>query len=279
MNWTEKLQHIDSRYLYILLALVIAIPLVFKLNLPIVVSPATRGAYDTVENMPSNKIALISIDWARGTAAENQPQTEVLIRHLFMRHKKFAIIAFDIQGNQLAMDIASRISKEMGRKYGIDWVDWGFQPPSNMVLIVQGLARNIQKQISHDIHGTPLSKIPVMNGIKDIHDIGFVAEITPSSTLDIWIAFIHGPYRTPLIYATTSVSIPEGFMVLDSGQISGMLGGMKGAAEYEKLLGRSDKATMGASALSSSHLLIIAMIILGNIGYISSRRRKAATQR
>ena len=53
---------------------------------------------------------------------------------------------------------------------------------------------------------------------------------------------------------------------------------MKGAAEYEHLLGRKDFATKAAGALSTSHLLIIALIIAGNIGYISSRRRRLAEE-
>jgi hypothetical protein len=39
------------------------------------------------------------------------------------------------------------------------------------------------------------------------------------------------------------------------------------------MLGQKGFATRAAGALSTSHLLIIAVIILGNIGYISSRRR------
>lgn len=64
---------------------------------------------------------------------------------------------------------------------------------------------------------------------------------------------------------------PAGFNPLDAGQIQGMLTGMKGAAEYEKLIGKPGFATKGTGALSTSHLLIIALIILGNLGLIISR--------
>lgn len=276
MNWLEKLQHIDVRIMYLLLAVVIAGPLIWHVSLPIVVTPPAQGFYDTVENMPADKLAIVSVNWAAGTEAENQPQTEALMRHLFMRHKRFAVLSFDIQGTQFAEDISRRIAKELHKEYGKDWVHWGYRPFANSQLIIQSMARDVVKAMQKDKYGTPLGRIPVMQGIKTIKDIGFIAEITPSATLDMWIAFIYGPYRTPIIYAPTSVSGPEGFNFLDAGQIKGMLIGMKGAAEYEKLLGRSDFATRGSSALSASHLLIIALIILGNIGYISSRRRRAS---
>ncbi|MHB1000268.1 MAG: hypothetical protein ACYC27_13590 [Armatimonadota bacterium] len=278
MRWFEKLQHIDTRIMYLLLAIVIAAPLIWRMDLPIIVSPAVQGAYDAVENMPDDKIAIISANWAAGTIAENQPQTEALMRHMFTSGKKFAILSFDIQGIQFATDISARLAKEYNKKYGVDYVNWGYRPFSNFVLLIQGMARNVHKSIGKDTNGTPISDIPMMKDIKNIKDIGLVAEVTPSATLEIWIGYLNGEYRPPIIYAPTAVMAPEGFNPLDAGQIKGMLTGMKGAAEYEKLLGRSDFATRGTGALSTSHLLIIVLIILGNVGYISTRRRHKKEQ-
>jgi len=274
MSVFEKLQHIDRRITYLLLAVVIAAPLIWRLRLPIVISPSVRGAYDAVESIPEGKIAIVSIFWASGTTAENQPQTEALIRHMFMRRKKFAILAFDPQGNKFSYDLAVRIAGELGKKYGTDWVHWGYRPGANFIPLLQSFPHDVQGAIGTDYYGTPLTRIPMMRGIKKIRDIGLIAEVTPSRTLEYWIAFIYGPYRTPLIYAPTAVMAPEGFNPLDAGQIKGMLIGMKGAAEYESLLDRQDFATRGAGALSTSHMLIIALIVVGNIGYISSRRRR-----
>jgi len=274
MRWFDRLQHIDRRIMYFLLVLVIAAPLIWKLDFPIIASPAVVGAYNTVENMPSDKIAVISINWASGTISENGPQTEAIIRHMFLKGKKFAIIAWDPQGSKFAYDYAERIARETGKVYGRDWVHWGLRPIANIVLLIQGFARDIPRAIGKDINGTPLSQIPMMRGVKDIKDVGLIADITPTATLDVWIAYIYGQYRTPIIYAPTAVMAPEGFNPLDAGQIKGMLTGMKGAAEYEHLLGRVDFATRAAGSLSSSHILIIVLIILGNVGYVMSRRRR-----
>lgn len=260
--------------MYLLLVVVVAIPLIWRLHMPIVVSPAVQSAYDAVENMPSDKIGLISVIWAAGTIAENRPQTEALMRHMFTSNKKFAVIAFDPQGNKFSYDSGQRIAKELGKEYGKDWVHWGYRPSANLVPLLQSFPRNVPGTIGKDYHGTPLSEIPMMKGVEDITDIGLVAEVTPSATLELWIAFVYGPYRTPLVYAPTAVMAPEGFNPLDAGQIEGMLTGMKGAAEYERLLGRADFATRAAGALSTSHMLIIVLIILGNIGYISARQRR-----
>jgi len=275
MSWFNKLQHIDSKILYLLLAVVVALPLVINFTMPVVVTPAARGAYDAIEKLPADKLAIVDVYWAAGTSAENKPQTEAIIRHLFMRNKKFAVLAFDVQGSQFTDEIANRIGKEYGKVYGVDWVDWGYRPVAVEPLVIQGMAKDVIGSIVTDINGTPLKQIPIMKNVRTIKDIGLVAEITPAETIKYWISLIHAPYRTPLILAATSIFGPEGFNMLDAGQVDGLLVGMRGAAEYEKLLGRSDFATRGTSALSSSHLLIILLIVAGNIGYISSRRRRS----
>ena len=68
---------------------------------------------------------------------------------------------------------------------------------------------------------------------------------------------------------------PEGYQFLDSGQIKGMLTGIKGAIEYENLIKKPGKATRQALALTITHVLIVVLIVLGNIGYIAEKRRKA----
>ncbi|MGB9588064.1 MAG: hypothetical protein ACPL7O_07780, partial [Armatimonadota bacterium] len=221
MDFFQRLQSIDRRVMYLLLVIVIVLPLVMQVDLPIVVSPAVRGAYNAVEQIPSGKIAVISVIWSSGTIAENRPQTEALIRHMFKSGKKFAIVAFDPQGSELAFQSANAIAKEMGKRYGIDWVHWGYKPSANLIPMLQSLPRDIHTAVGKDYFGTPVGRIPMMKNIRTIKDIGLIADVTPSATLEIWIAFIYGQYRTPLIYAPTAVMAPEGFNPLDAGQIKG----------------------------------------------------------
>lgn len=274
MKIFDKLQNIDRRIMYLLLAVVIAIPLIWRQDLPIAVSPAAKGVYQAVEDMPKDKLALIVVFWGSGTISENRPQVEALMRHFMTLNKRFAVIAFDPQGSQFSYDSAKRISDELHKTYGKDWVHWGYRPPQNLIPLLQSFPHDIIRTIGTDINGAKLSTLPAMKGVKDIKDIGLIADSTSVGELDSWIAYVHGPYRTPMVYAPTAVIAPEAFNSLDAGQIKGLLAGMKGAAEYERLLGRADFATRAIPALSSSHLFIIALIIVGNIGYLISKRRR-----
>jgi len=64
------------------------------------------------------------------------------------------------------------------------------------------------------------------------------------------------------------------FPFLNSGQMVGMVAGLKGAAEYEKLIEIPGRAARGMDAQSIAHLVMIGFIVLGNIAYFMGRRRK-----
>jgi hypothetical protein len=54
---------------------------------------------------------------------------------------------------------------------------------------------------------------------------------------------------------------------LSAGQMVGLLGGLKGAAEYEMLIDKPGMGQRGMDAQSVCHLVIILLVIAGNVGY------------
>jgi len=56
-----------------------------------------------------------------------------------------------------------------------------------------------------------------------------------------------------------------------------MLSGLRGAAEYEKLINAPGIATKLMDAQSLAHLLIITLIVLGNVAFVVKQRSKAGT--
>jgi len=49
---------------------------------------------------------------------------------------------------------------------------------------------------------------------------------------------------------------------------------MRGAAEYEVLIGNLDKGVQGMDSQSIIHIMIIILIFAGNIAYFGARRRR-----
>ncbi|MCJ7507431.1 MAG: hypothetical protein MUO85_01715, partial [candidate division Zixibacteria bacterium] len=64
------------------------------------------------------------------------------------------------------------------------------------------------------------------------------------------------------------------YSYLQTKQLVGLLGGMKGAAEYEKLSKNYGRAMVGMDPQSIIHLLIIFFIVIGNIGYFVTKKSK-----
>ena len=81
-----------------------------------------------------------------------------------------------------------------------------------------------------------------------------------------------------MTFGTTAVMAPDAYPYLQSKQIEGLVGGLKGAAEYETLIGYPGLGTRGMPAQEWAHVLVIFFIIIGNLGYYFGRRRRRRTQ-
>jgi hypothetical protein len=130
-----------------------------------------------------------------------------------------------------------------------------------------------------------------MQGIKTPKDISLIVEVSASQAHTTWIQYFQGSgidYRSgkdgiPMLFCPTGVMAPEAFPLLASGQLSGMLGGVKGAAEYETILFNEHKiakgfGTQAMASQSLSHFLILTMVILGNVGMYLERKRRGGVQ-
>ena len=282
MNVLQRLQTIDRRILYVLLAIVVAVPLLMRPSThPSVIFDEVRGAFKTLDKIPKDKIVLISTVWSAGTEAENEPQTEAIMRHLFRNGTKFAVVSWDPVGAKLTYDIGAKLEKKLGKHYGADWVHLGYNP-GPIYTVISGMGKDFKGQFKTDRNGTSLAEIPCVRNVKGHKQIAAAVEITPSGTLETWIAWFATKHNVPLVYCPTAVMAAEAYKFLDSRQIAGMLNGVIGAAQYETLLGMGNDKTYAAAAswaLSSAHIFIILLIVLGNIGYVLSRRATRERQR
>lgn len=268
--------------MYILLGVVVAIPLFWDVvSQRIEVTRDVKGVYNTIENIPQDKIAILSIIWGAGTSAENRPQTQAIARHLFSRGIRIIVLPFDLQGTKLSYDAVEEVAKDMGKEYGKDWISTGWRP-AYLDQIIQGMAGDLPATLKTDINGTKLDnfdKLPLMRGVKSARDIGIVVDFTPAGTISSWISFMGQTKNVPIAFSPTSVEVPAGYNLLDAKQICGMLPGLMGAAKYETLLNHRGFACRSSNALSTSHLLIIVLIIIGNLGYFFSIRAKNIQRR
>ena len=110
-------------------------------------------------------------------------------------------------------------------------------------------------------------------------EIDFIFEVADNSTANYWVSIVNAQYGVPMGCGTTAVSAPQYFAFVASGQFVGLLGGMKGAAEYEIMVGHKGTAVTGMGAQSLVHLLIIGLVLLGNLGYFMTRKDRLRLDR
>jgi len=275
MSWSDRLADLDRRWIYLLIAVSVILPMFFPITFPEEITSQTQALYDAMEALPEGSTVMIPFEIWPSTLPETEPLARAAVRHAFMRN--FKIVSLSNVGGG-GPSIAERVLREegeaFGRVYGVDYVNLGYK--ANYLAVLTGMGTSIRAIYPTDHTGTPLDSIPIMQAVDRYDDVDFVFAISDNATIEYWISIVGARFGARIGAGVTAVMAPKLFAYLDSGQLVGLLGGMKGGAEYEKLIGREEWATRGMGAQSLIHLIIIAFIVLGNVGYFAGRRKKAA---
>lgn len=261
----------DRRYIYLAVAFYVVFPIIVTLNLPISTSPEVRELYDAVEALPDSSTVMLTFDYYPSTLAETEPMSHAALHQLFRKNcKVLTMTTIPLGGPSIAERVTREQAAEYNKVYGIDYVNLGYK--ANYVAVLKGMGSSIEAIYPTDNSGTPLSEIPMMAHIKNYNDIDFIFVVADNSIVDYWISIVNAQYGKKIGIGVTAVSAPAYFAYLGSGQLVGMLGGMKGAAEYENLINKPAAANMGMSAQSLVHLFIIFSVIVGNVIFLTSKK-------
>jgi hypothetical protein len=267
-----RLLNLDRRVIFVLVALAILIPIIHPLNLPgLKVTAAVRGVYDEIEALPPGSPVLISFDFDPASKPELYPMGVAITRHAFQRGLKVLATSLWITGTGLAEEILHTVAREYQKVYGEDYVFLGWQPqPVNVII---GLGQDLYKTFPKDHRGNDTRALPVLREVTALKDIRYIVDLAAGTPgVETWVVYGTDKYGVKIGGGTTAVSEPGLRPFLQTGQLTGLIGAMKGAAEYEALLGQRDKATAGMDALSIGHMLVIVLVAFSNAAYWISRR-------
>jgi len=219
-----------------------------------------------VESTPANSVVMISFDYDPSTITELQPMAKALIEHAWKKNHRVIAVALWPQGVQMAeLAFADVLKRYPDKVYGIDYVNLGFK--SGGMVTIQAMGRNFKEVFPTDSKGTPIRQLKMMDSVRNFNQIGYVVSLSAGDPgLKGYIMTAHDMYGVRVSGGCTAISTP-GFLpyINDQNQLTGLLGGLKGAAEYESLIDVKGTATSGMDAQSIAHLLIIVFIIMGNI--------------
>lgn len=272
---TEKKQGIDRRWIFLLIFVGVALPLVFVIGFPIEITENAQLVYDLIDSTPENKTILISFDYDPASMPELHPMAKAVVRHCIEKKQKMIFTALWPMGVLMADDTISKLTEEYPQlEYGKDYVNLGFKAGGMVTL--QAMGKNLREVFPKDTNGTSIDELPIMNNIDNFNNLGFICSFSAGAPgIKEWVQIGHDVYNRPVTGGVTGVSAPAILpYVNDQHQLTGLLAGLKAAAEYEQMVGSPALATAGMDAQSVAHLIIILFIVIGNINFWRNRKKE-----
>ncbi|KAA3632477.1 MAG: hypothetical protein DWP97_10920 [Calditrichaeota bacterium] len=275
-----KGREVDRRVIFLFIFVAVATPIIFTITFEFKATPIVRALYDKIESLPENSTVLLSYDFDPAMAPEVQPMANALTRHCLAKgHKIVYMCLFATGQGQLERTFREVIRPEFADKVdGIDYVNLGYKAGNEGVLNV--IITDFQKMFPTDVNTVPYDSIPIFNNIKSCKDLDFIVSIGGGRPgIKEWILFVGDPGDIPIAAGVAAVVAPQLYPYYPN-QLLGLLGGVKGAAEYENTLKdnyprfeNSDTPAikmMGPQTLA--HIVIMLFIIIGNILYFREKR-------
>lgn len=271
---------ITRRTIFLLVAICLVFGTIFsdvywvkKINLEILkrtITPASKQAYDFIESIPSGSVVLVSGDYGPSTRVEADPILENFLKQCFRKDIKVIAISLVPDGAQIVANKTIQIAGMYNKVENQDYVIGGY---------VIGGAVAIEKMGVDLKDAIPLisnSNAPFLKDIKTANDLSLVFCIAAGDSLVHYIRILKSRYGVNVSGGCTAVMAAEMYPYILSGQLIGLFGGLKGAADYEILESNPEpdqvsEAVKYMLTQSLIHGLLIIFIIIANIIYVYDR--------
>jgi hypothetical protein len=276
MGFWIFLENVDRRWIFLMMGLLVLGPLLWPLSLPLSITKPAQNFYDTIDAVPNGSTVLMSCDYDPGAIPEMVPMTKTALRHLLSKDCKVVITVLWNGGPGLVDGVLREVAAEFpDKEYGVDYVNLGYKSGNEAVMVLMG--QGIINAFPQDYQGNPVKDFAIMDRVQDYSSFPLLISLSAGypGTKE-WVQQVEARFDLPMVAGVTAVSAPEYYPYLQSRQLRGMLGGMAGAAEYEKLRGESGSATEGMDAQSLGHLFVALCIVFGNLVQWNRRRRTGA---
>jgi hypothetical protein len=287
----EFLKNLDRRWIFLAVFLAVGIPVAFELSFPEKATRLAESTFNEIEALQEGDAVLLAWDYDPSSEGELAPMATAFVRHCAEKRLKMYFLSLWPVGPQMADENIDKILRPdfPHLKYGEDYVNLGYK--SGYEAVIKVIVNNLRKLYTVDVHGTGLDNIPMMSGIRSVQDFDLVINVSAGyAGTKEWVQYAVTAYpdKIKMVAGCTGVQAPLLYPYIPE-QLPGLLGAIKGAAEYEALViekyGKrneqgeiieSGKYLEGIRRMGPQlvgHLLMILLIILGNYVYIMDRKR------
>lgn len=235
----ERLGKVSSKWIYIVLVILVAIPILYPLKTPFSVKEETLAVYREVEALRPGGVVVIAGSNTYGFLIEIQQCLEAFLMHVYSKDVKVCFISFSGDCQMFFKisreDIGIYADKPYkGKVYGTDWVDLGYIPGGSAAL-AQFCKDPLFAKI--DAYGNPTESLPVMNRIGKAETWALYVEASAGTMVATSMGVVVIPYKPTSVILNTAGWYPTHLPYVTAGLAKGMTMGIRGGAEYEKLMG------------------------------------------
>ena len=281
----DKLAQLDRRWVFLAMFLAVAIPILLQKTFPEKATPIVRKVFDKVENLPAGSKILLAFDYDPASAGELDPMATAWVRHCCEKRHKMYFMALWPLGPRMVEERINHVIKAdyPELEYGKDYVNLGFK--SGLEGVIQVITTDLKKLYTADVAGTSLDDIPMTQDLKSIQEMDLILNVSAGTPgTKEWVQYASTPYGIPTAGGCTGVQATLLYPYYPN-QLMGLLGAIKGAAEYEAALAEkypryaAPEFNEGLRRMSPqlvAHLLMVGLIMLGNVIYFAQRRRGVA---
>jgi len=278
---TIKGRPVERRIVFVYIAFSVILPLMMQISPPLPITGDVLKVYDNIKVLQPGSKVLCAFDYDPPSAPELQPMAVAFMKYAFKHDLKVIIMGLWPQGPQQAQMAVEEamLDPEVAAKNlqeGIDWVNLGFQ--SGNEFVIQSMGSEFKRMFPKDDRLVPYDSIPLMKNVVNFSNIDYVMNFSSGKPGTVeWVQIGVDRFGVKMSAGNTAVQAPMVYPYLRAGQLLGILGGMSGAAEFEKVLDEEGDASTFLLAQMFAHATVIAFIIIGNIAFFIGGRRKKIT--
>ena len=281
-----RLRNLDRRWIFLLMFLAVTSPILGQLTFPEKPTGLAQAVFDEIEKLQPGDKVLMAWDYDPASEGECGPMATAFTLHCASKGLKlYYLTIFSPVGPRMIEESINKVLKEdFPDEYvwGENYVNLGYK--SGYEGVVKVIVSDIRELYSTDHDGNSVRDIPMMDDVESIRDMDLIVNVSAGyAGTKEWVLFAVTPYPDDLkiVAGNTGVMAPLMYPYIPE-QLPGLLGAIKGAAEYEKLVvdayGGEEpdpkylKGSLRMGPQLIAHVLIIVLIVVANIIYFAEKR-------
>jgi hypothetical protein len=113
--------------------------------------------------------------------------------------------------------------------------------------------------------------MPIIEANPDVTDLNCLIQVAPGGSTVAYVANFYLLKGVENVIFCQGMAVPATMIQVAAGNYKEIVPGLTGAAEYELLLGQPGVGLVSTDSISLSHMAMIALVVIGNIGYLMAR--------